>query len=611
MTINNDKKATPKILHVEDNIMIQKLVAKILDKEGYDHFSAEDGEHGINLFQEKKPNIVLLDMMLPGISGLEVLKFIKNKSPSTEVLVISGTADKNIKEQCYQGGADAFLTKPIDRISVLTSIQRSLQIQESTRNLQALVDERTYKLRKSEEKHRSILENIEEGYYEVDIVGNHTFFNESFSRIVGYSKDELMGMNFKEYMDEMNVANVQNSFNKVLETGKTDVTHDWELVKKGGTKRFVEASVTLIRDPENRAAGFSGIMRDITERKKAQQDLENLVSHSVGALARGADVFDTDTGDHTVRIGNYCRLFAKLNGANEDFQKTVQVQAQLHDVGKIHTPWSILNKKGPLTDEEFEIIKAHTEFGCVIIGNDTGFEIARDICLFHHEKWDGTGYPDRLKGEEIPLAARMASIVDVFDALITKRSYKEAFSLEKSKAIMTEGDSRLDPREAFDPELLQVFLENFDAFAAIHKESVQVGMDIRTQKMNILMLEDESLMSESVVGYFEDKSPSAEIIAFKRLAEAKEYIHTNSDYFPDLCFIDLSLPDGSGHDFAKEIRTIHPESVLICVTGEPQIERSQRMLYDRLFHKSNPDLMDKLLKTTETVRKHHFKPRNK
>ena len=128
-------------------------------------------------------------------------------------------------------------------------------------------------LRQSEGKYRTILESIEHGYFEVDIRGNYTFFNDSMCEIIRYSRDEMMGMNNRQFMDKQNAKKMYQTFNGVYTTGKPAQGFDWELIRKDGTKRFVEASVSLVRDAQGKPAGFRGVVRDITERKRAEEKL--------------------------------------------------------------------------------------------------------------------------------------------------------------------------------------------------------------------------------------------------------------------------------------------------------------------------------------------------
>jgi PAS domain S-box-containing protein len=135
-------------------------------------------------------------------------------------------------------------------------------------------------LRESEEKYRTILHNIEEGYYEVDLGGNVIFFNDSLCKLFGYSKEELMGMNNRQFMTENMARRVYQTFNEVYRTGIPAREFDWELVRKDGTKRFIEASVSLMRDSKGQPIGFYGIARDITERKQAEEQAKLHQQHS-------------------------------------------------------------------------------------------------------------------------------------------------------------------------------------------------------------------------------------------------------------------------------------------------------------------------------------------
>jgi PAS domain S-box-containing protein len=129
-------------------------------------------------------------------------------------------------------------------------------------------------LRESEEKYRTILENIEDGYYEVDIVGNLTFFNDSLCKLYGYPEDKLMGMNYRQYMDDETAKRVYQTYNTIYQTGKPAQAFDWEVIRKDGTRRFVQVSVSLMRGPTGEPVGFRGINRDITERKAAEEALK-------------------------------------------------------------------------------------------------------------------------------------------------------------------------------------------------------------------------------------------------------------------------------------------------------------------------------------------------
>ena len=134
-------------------------------------------------------------------------------------------------------------------------------------------------LRQSEEKYRTILETIQEGYFEVDLNGNFTFFNDSMCRLTGCSKEELMGMNHRQFTNEETAKEVFQAFNKVYTTGEPSKGFDWQIIRKDGDKRYIEASISLLKDSSGKPIGFKGIIRDITERKRMEQQINYMATH--------------------------------------------------------------------------------------------------------------------------------------------------------------------------------------------------------------------------------------------------------------------------------------------------------------------------------------------
>lgn len=169
-------------------------------------------------------------------------------------------------------------------------------------------------------------------------------------------------------------------------------------------------------------------------------------------LARAAEARDETTGEHIGRVGDLSAQLAQLVGLEESVADEIGYAAMLHDVGKLHVPDSILLKPGPLTKVELAIVRRHTVLGERILGETSGFALARLIARSHHENWDGSGYPDGLAGEAIPLAARIVRLIDVYDALANDRPYKQAWPIDR---VMTE--LRNQRARQFDPALLDLF----------------------------------------------------------------------------------------------------------------------------------------------------------
>ncbi len=166
----------------------------------------------------------------------------------------------------------------------------------------------------------------------------------------------------------------------------------------------------------------------------------------IKTLATAAEYKDADTGAHINRVSTLTERLARKMGFSADEARAVGGASRLHDVGKVGVPDQILQKPGPLTSEEFEVVKQHTLIGAALLGGDEWLDLARRIAQGHHERWDGKGYPERIAGEAIPLATRIVSVIDVYDALVNPRPYKAAWSQEQAvDYIRGEGGTRFDP----------------------------------------------------------------------------------------------------------------------------------------------------------------------
>lgn len=215
--------------------------------------------------------------------------------------------------------------------------------------------------------------------------------------------------------------------------------------------------------------------RLVRENRLYQENLERLVKERTAELeltrrqimqrlSRAAEYKDNETGHHVIRVGEISALLARAMGLSGERCEMMRECAPLHDVGKIGIPDSILRKRGKLDPGEWEEMKRHALYGAQILESATSpiIQCARVIALNHHERFDGTGYPHGLSGQGIPIFGRICAVADVFDALVSKRPYKDAYPEELALSIM-----RKERGRHFDPAVLDVFLENARAFADI------------------------------------------------------------------------------------------------------------------------------------------------
>jgi len=232
--------------------------------------------------------------------------------------------------------------------------------------------------------------------------------------------------------------------------------------------------VTAMSDIDDEATGFKvGAVDYITKPVSAPvvrarvkthlslinvKELEQSQLESLKVLGYAAEFRDNETGLHVIRMSHYAKLLAKKTGLSPQECEVIFTAAPLHDVGKIGIPDHILLKPGRFEGDEFEIMKSHANIGKEILKGDSPLmSKAREIAISHHEKWDGSGYPEGLSGEEIPMSGRITAIADVFDALTTKRPYKEPWPVEKAIALIQE-----EAGKHFDPTLARQFTEILD-----------------------------------------------------------------------------------------------------------------------------------------------------
>ncbi len=217
------------------------------------------------------------------------------------------------------------------------------------------------------------------------------------------------------------------------------------------------------------------VRKKTIELKEAYEKIKESSLESIYLLSKVCEYRDEDTGAHILRMSHYAAIIAQKMGQKPEFVNNLLYSTPMHDIGKIGIPDRILLKHGKLDAEEFEIMKLHTVFGEKILQNSRTelMQIAQKIAISHHEKWDGSGYPYRLKGEAIPIEGQITAIADVFDALTSKRPYKEPLAIEKSIEIIRESSN-----SHFSPSVVDAFFMALDEILKVKKQYYDNGESI-------------------------------------------------------------------------------------------------------------------------------------
>jgi putative two-component system response regulator len=358
-----------RILVVDDEQQIRRLLARLLEDRGYRCATAGDAHEARRLLELERFDLVLSDVNMPGESGLDLVRDVRERYPNSAIVMVTGLDDPRYAQEALQSGAYGYMLKP-------------------------------------------------------------------------FKPNELL----------INVANALRR--RALELETRDHRESLE--------RTVLERTAALRETIGRL-------------KRSEAELRRVREETIRRLSWAAEFRNLETGQHIVRMSLYADLVARRAGLAPERVEQIRIASPMHDVGKIGIPDAILLKPGPLTVEEREVMKAHTEIGHRIL-TGSGVELldlAATMALTHHERMDGTGYPCGLKGEAVPLEGRIVALADVFDALTSDRVYRPAFRPEEALELMRGGRG-----QQFDADLYDLFADAFDEVLRIRDRAAESAAEL-------------------------------------------------------------------------------------------------------------------------------------
>jgi PAS domain S-box-containing protein len=278
--------------------------------------------------------------------------------------------------------------------------------------------------------------------------------NQRYEEITGLPRDQLVGRRQDDiFPDGSTRGALRDSTVEVQKTGRP-LSFEETVIHGDQMHPYLTVKFPLYA-LDGSVEGVGGISTDIGDLTRAQRELETSYRETISRLARAVEFRDSDTGDHVERMSSYCELVAAELGLSPERCELIATASILHDAGKIAIPDDVLLKPGPLTAEERAVMQRHAVIGHNLLSGSTSpmLQIAATIALTHHERYDGTGYPQGLMGEQIPIEGRIAAIADAYDALTSDRVYRAALPAAEAIARLSEDRGR-----HFDPVIFDAFI---------------------------------------------------------------------------------------------------------------------------------------------------------
>lgn len=424
------KKST--ILVVEDESIVAHDIQNMLLSLNYDVVGVTTrAKEAVNIAKKKNPSLVLMDIMLQGTSGGVKAADVIYKKHNIPVVYLTSYTDETTLQLAKETAPFGYLLKPFEERELQTTIEIALYKFKMEQEL-----------KKREQWLFTMLKSIADGVIATDDKGNTTFMNPKAESLTGWKQMDALNSPLEKIFlvrDEKSGKRFNRLLQPVLEAKETDVFSEAILISKNGNKTPIEFRIAPIKQEENRISGTILAFSNISRRKIAEEKLieswekqKRTMQGTMDAMAFTIEKRDPYTAGHQHRVTKLAVAIAERFGFTKDRIEGLKMAGELHDIGKIYIPAEILSKPGNITDVEFNIIKTHPKVGYDILKSIEFPWPIQEFVLQHHERMDGSGYPDGLKGNDIHLEARILAVADVIEAMVSHRPYRPALPIQQA-----------------------------------------------------------------------------------------------------------------------------------------------------------------------------------
>ena len=446
------------ILLIEDDPAHAELIQRAFEDRGDKsrlttaHTLSEARGH-LNNFQ---PSLIIADWRLPDGDSSELLNDNEEDTPTIPIIIMTSYGNERNAVDVIKSGALDYIVKSSESMTDMPHIaERAIEqwkIRQEKEEMQITLADR-------EAQFRLLAENSSDMISRHDASGTFLYVSPACHTILGYDPDELINTSVTPLVHPQDANHIIDLL-ATPDWNDVTVTVEYRLLRKDGKYIWVETTARLFFDESNGRQEFQASSRNITERKESAEalqrahiNLQDAYDKTIEGWVRALDLRDKETEGHTQRVTEMTVKLADVIGCSKEEIIHIRRGALLHDMGKMGIPDDILQKPGPLTDNEWDVMKKHPELAYQMLSRIKYLEAAITIPYYHHERWDGSGYPHKLKGKDIPLHARLFAVVDVWDALSSDRPYRKKMPSHEVVDYLKKESGRL-----FDPEMVENFI---------------------------------------------------------------------------------------------------------------------------------------------------------